>query len=578
MTVLFLVSLLVIFILLPGNALHASLVDDWKSLLEPINPDFTAYMKSLKQDQKVSGSEFFNQLGYIPPPLKLSHVKGVIDEAVNTTYPAYYDLRTLGRVSPMKDQGRYFSCWAFASYASLESCLLPQEIVDFSEWHLNIEHGFDYGLYEGGNAIVTGAYLLRWSGPVFESIVPYPYSSKLSSVMRDFPVAKHVQQVISLPERTGPLDNNTIKYFVTNYGPVDFAMCFWEGANWDNFTYYDPKTQPQNHRLAICGWDDNFPASKFNTPPPGNGAFIVKNSWGIGFGERGYWYISYYEMSIQELTSYNKTESVENYDYIYQYDMLGRSTTWGERDSFGANVFTAISAHPLEAVGFFVNDSNVYYEISVYKNLSPTPTAPIDGVLAAYKSGTLIYPGFFTIPLDTLVPLQPGEKFSVVVSWHNPAYPRAVSIEMPIPKHNSKSVANPGESYISLDGSNWRDLTELFPNSNVCIKAYTQFPRLDVQLSVHRQVYNSWLISRVGAIISFSVPDLNKSAASFIKIYRSENGGPYNEIRSIPVSQITNNQYSFSDRYLDTVLKYAYRVVVYNETQLVLGKSIDIII
>ena len=47
--------------------------------------------------------------------------------------PAAYDLRAAGKLSPVRDQGRYGTCWAFASLASLESSLLPGAANDFSE-------------------------------------------------------------------------------------------------------------------------------------------------------------------------------------------------------------------------------------------------------------------------------------------------------------------------------------------------------------------------------------------------------------------------------------------------------------
>jgi hypothetical protein len=38
----------------------------------------------------------------------------------------------------------------------------------------------------------------------------------------------------------------------------------------------------------------------------------------------------------------------------------------------------------------------------------------------------------------------------------------------------SRASANAGESFLSGDGINWSDLTEYYPNANVCLKAYTK--------------------------------------------------------------------------------------------------------
>ena len=65
------------------------------------------------------------------------------------------------------------SCWAFATFASLESYFKPGESLDLSENNLKntlsnaYSEGFDYD--EGGNMLMSTAYLARWSGPVAES-------------------------------------------------------------------------------------------------------------------------------------------------------------------------------------------------------------------------------------------------------------------------------------------------------------------------------------------------------------------------------------------------------------------------
>lgn len=121
--------------------------------LAPVNPDFLKYIQDLKigRFQSVTGDG--HALGYIPPPVDLSHLKGLqVYQSFGVpkvSSPSAFDLRTLGKLTPVKDQGNCGSCWAFATYGSLESNLLPGETWDFSENNLKNTHGFDPGLALG---------------------------------------------------------------------------------------------------------------------------------------------------------------------------------------------------------------------------------------------------------------------------------------------------------------------------------------------------------------------------------------------------------------------------------------------
>lgn len=116
----------------------------------PLNPEYLAYKNGFQPLEWVKQSIFQDQLGYIPEPADTTHLKGkkvpkkaleaevlgIADAPAGgageiTSAPAMYDLRSTGRVSPVKNQGSCGSCWAFASYGSMESEALPGQLFDF---------------------------------------------------------------------------------------------------------------------------------------------------------------------------------------------------------------------------------------------------------------------------------------------------------------------------------------------------------------------------------------------------------------------------------------------------------------
>ncbi len=410
-------------------------------------------------------------LGFIPPPVSLSHLKGKISVfSTILSLPTSYDLRNLGKVTSVKNQSGYGTCWAFPSYGSLESCLLPSEIWDFSENNMVNLHGFDLGFDNGGNYFMSTAYLTRWSGPIREKddIYPNPGGSPLG-----LPVVKHIQNVQFLPERGGALDNNTIKQAIMNYGEV-YTTFYYNSTYYNStyYTYYYSGNANSNHAVTIVGWDDNFNKNRFSSPPPGNGAFILKNSWGTSWGENGYFYISYYDSRFGKYSAvFYNAEPIVNYSHVYQYDPLGWTNNYGygSNTAWGANIFTSTGNNKLKAVGFYVPQIGSSYEIYIYKNVSTSPTS---GSLAASKSGIISVPGYHTIVLDSPVSLGLGERFSVVLKMTTPSYTYPIAIEYPLPNYSSRATATSEESYVSSNGTSWSDITIRCPNTNVCLKAY----------------------------------------------------------------------------------------------------------
>jgi C1A family cysteine protease len=393
-----------------------------------------------------------------------------LDKYVDS-YPTTYDLRTLNKLTSVKNQGSCGSCWTFGTYASLESYGKPANNWNFSEQDLNATHGFDPPVCQGGNYFMSTAYLGRWSGPLSESDVPYPYGVGISEAAVYSP-QKHVQQAVFLPQRSTYLDNDTIKYFVKTYGALGINF-YYSSAYMDatDTNYYCYTTTSTNHAVAVVGWDDNYSMYNFKDTPPGNGAFIIKNSWGTGRHDNGYFYLSYYDTSFSPGTSFNNAESPNNYDMIYQYDPLGWVTSYGygDTDAWGANIFTAQNNLPLTAVSFYTTDVNTAYSIYVYKGVSGAD--PRSGVLAATKAGSQSYPGYYTVKLDSPVSMSNGVNFSVVIEFSNTGYTYPVASEKAYGGYSSAASANPGESYLSNSGTGWYDLSN--DGVNVCIKAFT---------------------------------------------------------------------------------------------------------
>ena len=362
----------------------------------PLNPDFIKHQQ--EHCQKVAGVQTVSEhgRGYIPPPVDFSYLKGRTPENIYSlqTLPSSYDLRTRGKLMPIKQQHPYGTCWAFATYGSLESNLLIAETNDFSENNLANMHGFDCGFNDGGTYVMSMAYLARWSGPINETDDPYPNPGHSPS---NLIVRKHVQEVTIIPGRTNSLDNTIIKQAVMSYGAVavslyaDFDTNLYFNAT-NAASYYNGNSNT-DHGVDIVGWDDDYAAGNFKQAPPGNGAFIVRNSWGTNWGDHGYFYCSYYDskMAVEASALFNNGESATNYDSVYQYDPLGWVNSIGydanNNTAWGAAIFTATNNETLRAVGFYTTDLNVNYQIYVYGNI--TAGNPRNGTLIASQSGSM---------------------------------------------------------------------------------------------------------------------------------------------------------------------------------------------
>lgn len=387
--------------------------------------------------------------------------------------PEAYDMRDYDRVTEVRDQGRYGTCWAFASLGALESTLMPTENNIFSTDHMTLSNSYKLDQNKGGEHCMSIAYLAAWQGPVYEADDPYgdgETNTELKAV-------RHLEEAIVMNDR----NMDIIKSAIFRYGGVETSlysqMAYVDSESvyyqTDNAAYYYDGDETPNHDVVVVGWDDNYPKENFTIEPKGNGAFICKNSWGKEFGEDGFFYVSYYDKNIcNKAVVYTKVGGADNFDNIYQSDLLGwiGQIGFGKEESFLANAYTAKGKEELAAVSFYTIDENTEFEVYVVRNFENEESFKNKEFLV---SGSMKYSGYYTVEVPEGIVFDKGDKYAVVVKVKTPGAEHPIAIEYYVDDRTENFDLSDGEGYISLYGETWHS-SEKTENCNVCLKAFTR--------------------------------------------------------------------------------------------------------
>ncbi|OZG61920.1 Papain family cysteine protease [Bifidobacterium lemurum] len=375
----------------------------------------------------------------------------------------------------------------------------------------------------GGNDLQATNTLSSWQGATTESEIPYSlipdtespnYSpdAALSDELRTLSQV-HVQNIDYLPlpatfkiaitpditdyteyYEYDPAATDAIKRALMDTGAVSlgyYATLYSKDYNVDNAAQYvgryvtsEDGSTVANHGVTIVGWNDNYPASNFTTMPPGNGAWIVKNSWGTDIDslKEGYFYLSYYDMTISQASTYQAdvpqdSSRTFSYDHNYQYDFLSTSSyyifypgEWGNKARI-ANVFTTQGTEQLEAISAVTANPGSKVSYEVYR-LNADSASPTDGTLVANGTEVVEYAGYHTLVLDNPVALEAGERFSVVETIEGrdgryvPIEAAATDYDYSDYTLHQEAKVSAGQSYVSQDdGVTWTDAASIEPGT-----------------------------------------------------------------------------------------------------------------
>ena len=275
-----------------------------------------------------------------------------------------------------------------------------------------------------------------------------------------------------------------VSYASDNYmpGKASATPRYINTETWAHYTW-EPVTS--NHAVTIVGWDDNYSKENFleGHQPAYNGAWIVKNSWGSstedfpnnggGWGNDGYFYLSYYDQSLSDVEVldfdvYDETGNAALVADSYSFMPVSAIASAASDDKVSmANIFTAQQDQVITSLSTETGSACVTATFDMYL-LDDDAESPTDGKHVASKSETFQYSGFHRVDLKSGVIMKEGQRYSVVVTQRSvdgkyqtvqPAGMNKAFTERLAVKSYCVGVVNKGESFLGANGT-WQDWTD----------------------------------------------------------------------------------------------------------------------
>lgn len=441
----------------------------------------------------------------------------------------------------VKNQMDLESCWSFSFTSMIESTIKNGK--EYSPMHIDYKTNemFNRDLLKGGNSNLGLAYLSSGSGPVYESDFPislvYKKNSnyekgnlvdakqidlskyKARATLKDATRLPSIYKTYNSDGTITYKNDNTssaniyskeeveairiqIKKHIKEKGGIFSAIYSDIGVtsdgtykseqgyyNDEKSAYYcngkNLKKSSTNHSVTIIGWDDNFSKDNFSegNKPINNGAYIVLNSYGEEFGEKGIFYVSYDDFGIERsMIGLNEIieESSSIVKYDYQYDELGGNfgiAGQSGKPIYAANVFKKKDLSHIEnlsEIGVTLLGAD---GIEIYVNPDNDDISKCK-LVATYTGDNALNAGYHVLKLSSPIELT-GEKFVVKIKYIN-SEGAFVPLECNFKESNIKdeeneklfenAKSNKGESYISTDDITWNDIYNFKIDENTTLK------------------------------------------------------------------------------------------------------------
>lgn len=289
-------GVIVSFLLLPFSSFAWASQDELIEIHKAIKAKGKKWVAGETSVSKLSPKEKMSRLGAIIGPLMEEEKASAIPPdslyATGSTLPARFDWRSyngLNYVTPVRDQKNCGSCWAFATAAALESQILIAANTPGVD--LNVAEQVLLSCSNAGNC--GGGYISLASSYIRDTGLPaescYPYTATNGSCPDACPNwPNYAYQILKWHYAATTFPTvEALRNALVLYGPLVTTMQVYS-----DFFYYVGGIYSQTygsykggHAVLIVGYDD---AGQY---------FTVKNSWGTGWGEGGFFRIAYSELN-----------------------------------------------------------------------------------------------------------------------------------------------------------------------------------------------------------------------------------------------------------------------------------------
>ena len=201
------------------------------------------------------------------------------------TAPAW-DCRTLGLVTPIKDQSQCGSCWDFSGTGVCEMAMVKAGQANVGTFSLSEQYTLDCGNNGGcdGDNSETVAAWCKSKGIPTTGDYGIAYRASAGNCKATNPKLWQIADWGYVAQQSGVAPTQSIKDAMVKYGPIAVNVAADNVfANYSGGVFKDSGSRNIDHAVMVVGWDDS----------KGKGCWLLRNSWGTSWGERGYMWIEY---------------------------------------------------------------------------------------------------------------------------------------------------------------------------------------------------------------------------------------------------------------------------------------------